>query len=436
MTAAPAAAIWFIRLRWVAGAGILVATGLAEVAGASLQPIPLYVAGIGVLALNGLYLAIGGRQPIVTGAAAHARRHAQAAADLVVLAWVVHYTGGPASPVAAFFVFHLVLAAISLQPLAAYSYASTATGLALIPALAARAGWVERPPSPFPAPESAAGDLAAGGLLAITLHVAVFLASTVAALARHREQELRQLNRRLQAQKAATSQYVMVVCHEISGSLAAIHSNTQAVRDAAAGALSPQAGALLDRALRRNRELAGMVADLLALSRLRSVAGHREPEVVDAGAIWVAAASAFAALADGRSLDYQILGPPGLLPVKGRREDLDLIASNLVSNAVKYTPAGGQIEVLISGHGGCAGLLVTDTGIGIASKDRAAVLRDFFRADNAIASGAPGTGLGLAIVQQAVLALGGTLELRDATAAGTRASVSVPLATGPPRRIS
>ena len=114
--------------------------------------------------------------------------------------------------------------------------------------------------------------------------------------------------------------------------------------------------------------------------------------------------------------------------VRGDALALRRAALNLIENAVKYTPAGGKVELSLTTDGGHASLAVQDTGIGIAPADADRIFEPFVRLDAARARETGGTGLGLAIARAIVVAHGGTLTLESRPGAGSRFVVRLPLA--------
>lgn len=112
----------------------------------------------------------------------------------------------------------------------------------------------------------------------------------------------------------------------------------------------------------------------------------------------------------------------------GNQELLDEIFTNLVSNAVKYTPRNGLVRINLSMKGEDQILFeVSDTGIGISKEDIPRLFTEFFRADNAKAIEENGTGLGLVIVKEVVDRLGGSIEVESKIGEGTRSTCILPL---------
>ncbi len=116
-------------------------------------------------------------------------------------------------------------------------------------------------------------------------------------------------------------------------------------------------------------------------------------------------------------------------PVRGDPALLARVSSNLLSNALRYTPAGGRVHVALSAAGGDGAVLaVEDSGCGIPAEDQDKVFERFFRADKARSRSQGGNGLGLAICKTLVEAHHGTIGFKSAPDRGTRFEVRLPLA--------
>jgi signal transduction histidine kinase len=129
-----------------------------------------------------------------------------------------------------------------------------------------------------------------------------------------------------------------------------------------------------------------------------------------------------------QTLDVKIRNHPA---IRAKRDHLRQIWTNLISNAIKYTPEGGNIVVSLWTDDGRLVGTVEDSGIGIAQEDLPNLFQDFFRTDQAKASGEIGTGLGLSIVKQIVEGYQGELSVTSELGEGTRFTFVLPL--DPPR---
>jgi heavy metal sensor kinase len=133
-------------------------------------------------------------------------------------------------------------------------------------------------------------------------------------------------------------------------------------------------------------------------------------------------------LAQGTGVHVK-LGPVAPAAVRGDASALGRAMRNLVENAVKYTPAGGTVDLTLRTADGQAVFAVLDTGIGIAPSDAERIFEPFVRLDAARARETGGTGLGLAIARSIVLAHGGTLTLEPEPGPGSCFVISLPLAS-------
>ncbi len=132
-------------------------------------------------------------------------------------------------------------------------------------------------------------------------------------------------------------------------------------------------------------------------------------------------------MAQSKNIHFQSRLPEQRTLVMADRDALQTIASNLLSNAIRYTPAGGEVVLELSDQqDGMVCLRVSDTGIGIASADQARIFERFYRVqkDRSVDSG--GTGLGLAIVKQLTQVLDGQVKVISQPGAGTRFEIRIP----------
>ena len=118
-------------------------------------------------------------------------------------------------------------------------------------------------------------------------------------------------------------------------------------------------------------------------------------------------------------------------PVRGSQRDLALLARNLIDNAIRYSHEGDRVAVQIDVEGDEVVLRVSDTGIGIPSRDLDRIFERFYRVDRARSRETGGTGLGLAIVKHVVENHGGEIEVESELGRGTLFRISFPAASRP-----
>jgi signal transduction histidine kinase len=194
------------------------------------------------------------------------------------------------------------------------------------------------------------------------------------------------------------------------------------------GAVPEKALEMVARTRERLRGMLDLAHDLLSLSQARSGSGETPREPVDLDQVLRAMEPDFRHEAAAAGVELLCSGAPGAV-VEGVPEALAELLENLVSNAVKYTPAGGKVEVSLVERAGGPELAVSDTGMGIPAEEQASVFQEFFRASNARQATRSGTGLGLSIVTAIAAAHGAEVKLESVVGAGTTVRVLFPRAT-------
>jgi signal transduction histidine kinase len=238
------------------------------------------------------------------------------------------------------------------------------------------------------------------------------------------------------------SEFVNAISHDLKAPLGMIGTCAELIEERADGRLDPEQRELLTTIREHVRVLGDRVNKLLHLSRLEAGAFPVQPETVPVAQLFEAADRAFAADAERRGLSLSVVLEPTLPALATVDADCvyNEILGNLLSNALKFTPRGGRIELrgwgAPNGHGPDVSELhvtVTDTGIGMPPEDLPLVFEKFYQ--GASRRRGDGTGLGLAIVQQAVAAHHGTVTVASTPGRGTTFHVTLPVA-GPTSRRS
>lgn len=232
------------------------------------------------------------------------------------------------------------------------------------------------------------------------------------------------LRRRLLALEDQRTLLLRHVSHELKTPLAALREGASLLTEGAVGSLTQSqekiVGIMSSNALR----LQALIDSLLKLQQA-GYAGERIQPValrLDGLAQEVLLTHQLAA----RNKRLRFTGALEPLSVLGGREELTAVVNNLVSNAIKYSPEGGEIELSLAREGDKAVLDVKDQGPGIPEAERGHVFEPFYRSSNAKAQGVAGVGLGLAIAREFVAAHRGTLELVDASV-GAHFRLALPL---------
>ncbi len=238
-------------------------------------------------------------------------------------------------------------------------------------------------------------------------------------------QELGAQNERLRELDRMKDEFVALVSHELRTPLTSIIGYVQLLRDERASGLDTDHFA---EVIERNAErLLHLVGDLLFLSQMQSGQLALELRETDLAGLAGQAVEEGRPEADRKHIDLVL----SAAPVPRSAVDPTRIAQllgNLITNAVKFTPEGGTVEVGLAADGGEAVLSVADTGIGIPAADRERVFERFYRTETATRRVIPGSGLGLTISRAIVDAHRGTITVRSDGKHGSTFTVRLPLA--------
>jgi len=232
-------------------------------------------------------------------------------------------------------------------------------------------------------------------------------------------------NERLRELDGLKDEFVSLVSHELRTPLTSIRGYLELVLDGAAGSLTEEQDRFL-RVVERNADrLLGLVGDLLFVAQVD--AGRLPVEFDDLDLALVAAecVDGVRPAAEAKSLELIVDASP--LAAKGDRGRLYQLLSNLVSNAVKFTPEGGRVTVRVSAQDESALIEVSDNGIGVPEAELGELFTRFFRSSTATENAIPGTGLGLVIAKAIAEAHGGQIAVESREGVGTTFKVTLPL---------
>jgi two-component system sensor histidine kinase BaeS len=250
----------------------------------------------------------------------------------------------------------------------------------------------------------------------------------------------RSMTERLAQLDRVKSEFVNAISHDLKAPLGMIGTCAELIEERALGQLAPEQHELLTTIREHVRLLAERVNKLLHLSRLEAGAFPVQAEPVPVTHLFQALNSAYRADAERRGLTLRVVTEPSVPALVTLDADClyNEVLGNLVSNAMKFTPRGGRIDVrawgAANGHGSDISELrvtVADTGIGMPPEELPLIFKRYYQVGGRRRRDS--TGLGLAIVQQAVAAHDGTVTVDSAPGRGTTFEVVLPVA-GPGKR--
>ncbi len=230
--------------------------------------------------------------------------------------------------------------------------------------------------------------------------------------------------------EVAKSMFISMVAHEVKSPLAAIEGQLMTVLSGAVDDDPAQRTHMMERALTRAKTLRTMVSDLLNLTAMET--GHftikRSPMDIRRVVAEAVDASKEKAEAKGTELSFEC--DPAMTDghALADRDSMFMVFSNLIDNAIKYTPDHGAVHVRIEHDGLYLRVTVRDNGIGMTPEERDAVFDEFYRAKNKFTVHVSGTGLGLTLVKRLVDLHHGTIAVQSEPDKGSTFCVSIPTA--------
>jgi signal transduction histidine kinase len=224
-------------------------------------------------------------------------------------------------------------------------------------------------------------------------------------------------------------EFVALISHDLRTPLTSIMGYSElALDDELEPPLDEERRGYLEVVSRSSHRLLRLVDDLLFVARIQAGRLDLTPAPLDLRDVARQATTEAQRTAEAKGVQLVFHGDTGV-EVEADRGRMFQLLDNLVSNAIKFTPEGGRVEVEVSSND-AAVLEIRDTGVGLTGEDAARVFERFFRTESAVEGQVQGTGLGLYIAQAIAEAHGGTIRAAPREGGGAVFRVELPRATG------
>jgi len=232
----------------------------------------------------------------------------------------------------------------------------------------------------------------------------------------------------MKRQDEAKNDFIILMTHELKSPLNAIQGLLDVMLKGYVGTITDKQKELIGRMQKRIDSVLEVSAELLDIYQWQSKG------IIDK--VWTSvslkdqiqkAEDLFKLIAQKKGIIISYEVPEEQVNVKAGEEDLEKVLNNLISNAIKYTPTGGSISVLLTLADKQVTLRVKDNGIGISSEDVPKIFSEFFRTKEAKVLDPDGSGLGLPFVKKIVESLGGTIRVESEKGQGTEFMVTLPI---------
>jgi two-component system, OmpR family, phosphate regulon sensor histidine kinase PhoR len=225
---------------------------------------------------------------------------------------------------------------------------------------------------------------------------------------------------------AMKSDFVQMVSHELRSPLASIKQLLAVVLDGLAGELMDKQKDLLGRSQVKIQGLLELINDLLDVAKIESGHGFQQQVPLSLDDVLEQNIALIRSRAENQNVTLRLELPPELPLIQADPRSMEEVFSNLISNAINYSPEGGEVRVSVISHGDYLAVLVSDTGIGIEPEEISKIFDKFYRVKHPKTRQVIGTGLGLAIVKGIVESHRGSIEVESQPGVGTTFRVLLP----------
>ena len=213
--------------------------------------------------------------------------------------------------------------------------------------------------------------------------------------------------------------FVTNASHELKTPITAIRAMVETMIDDSEKMPGEIRLSFLSKIANQSLRLSAIIVDLMALSRFELQHNEVPDSAIDLSQVVKHSVHGLLSTAERKGLVLEFIEPDGLFEIMSNDETLDQAVTNLLDNAIKYTPQGGHVTVRLYERGKEVVIEVEDTGIGIEPQDKERIFERFYRVDKARSRELGGTGLGLAIVRHIVMVHQGRIEVESRPGSGS-----------------
>ncbi|MBS1518146.1 MAG: HAMP domain-containing histidine kinase [Bacteroidetes bacterium] len=342
--------------------------------------------------------------------------------DLTALMFIVYLTGLINSPFYLFFIFHAIIGSLILPGRIIYFLMIVLLSFFTVLNFSVHFGFIrEFPISNTESVRQLSLNYLVLNLMSFWLMIllSVQLVNHLTSALYRREQQLMNAIEKIEQTEIEKQKYILAVVHEVKSPLSVILSYLNLLVDGIAGEISEKARDILIKMKRRSAEAIELTNNILEVSKIKQLKKlnrvKTEPELIVRGI--------FEAMNDkARSEMITLHFTDSRKEKKSFYADkslMELMLSNVISNAVKYNHMEGKVEVVFSDRNDGICITVADTGIGIPAEEMMNITNEFYRAGNAKSTKKEGTGLGLYVVKQIVEKHNGKLHIKSPSDIGT-----------------
>jgi signal transduction histidine kinase/CheY-like chemotaxis protein len=236
-------------------------------------------------------------------------------------------------------------------------------------------------------------------------------------------EEIQRAYRELQKLDHMKSEFINIAAHELRTPLAILMGHADLLEN---DITDPTTKVRLQIILRNALRLRGLIDALLDLRHLQTGQARVRITHFDIGDLIDEVLSDFRPTSEGKEIQVSVNVQPGLPSVQSDREKLQYALTNLVDNAIRFTPSGGTVGVTVGEHEDELHVAVWDTGVGIAKEEYERIFRPFYQVEDSLTREHEGMGVGLSIAKELIELCGGRIWVESVPAQGSRFTFTIP----------
>jgi signal transduction histidine kinase len=414
---------WLINLRWISILALLFCVPVADkMFGFKIGFDEIINIAVILLAINILYFFVARHFPFRNEYQELAFLELQILVDLLIISLVIHYSGGIGNPFYFLYLVQVILSGIIFPgKFLPYFNAIIAALLLTVWTVLEHLFMVDR----YLLREEPSAALIITSLLAfyITNFAGIYIINNFMNGYRSLKKIIDQKNVQLEKAIKDRSRTFRFAAHELKSPMIAIQSTLDVVKSLFSSDLRPEVKEMVFKAERRSSQVIDMVKEMITVTQYNL--GMEKPvfENIDLDEWLFSIVSHHKAYANNKNLELIFNHLSITLNVTIDTNGFEKVVSNLVSNALRYTPSGGKVivEPFVSDHS--YGLIVKDSGIGIPKEDMEKIFEEFYRSKNAREAEQIGTGLGLNLVKEIVQQYKGEISVKSELGKGSEFKV-------------
>ncbi len=424
-------AYWLVRLRWFAILGIVVAYFTAiNFLHITIWTLPVYIIIAFLIFLNLISFSL--LKFLQRSNIKKSLRivnliiNFQISTDLIVLTFLLHYSGGVENPFIVYYIFHMIIGSIILSTIE--SLLQTSLALILVGAMTflEYTGILKHYPLEGFIITNMYNNLTylicTGLIFVTTSYFVVYITKTIILEARKHELAYLEANLKLKQKEKIKNEYVMRITHDIKGHITAIQSCINTLHNKISGPLNVQQEDFVNRAHSRLGILNKFISDLLNLTQ-RKLQQKQDKKYFDLKQTIEESMKITENYAIEKEISLTKKIDTSINEIYGEQSSIEEVLINLLINAIKYSPSGKNVTITAEDAGEAVLIEVIDNGIGIPEGETGLIFNDFYRASNAKNITNDGTGLGLAITKHIIESHGGKIWVNSKPDKGTTFSL-------------